>query len=39
MYAVDDSVESLPISEDPILLSLHFTQPKKQVFSAGGASI
>ncbi len=39
VYAVDDAVESLPISEDPILMSLHFTTPKKQVFAADGPSI
>lgn len=31
MYQVDNSVESLPISEDPVLLSVHFSIPTRQV--------
>jgi len=31
VYQVEDSVESLPISQDPVLLSLHFSPPTRQV--------
>ena len=34
---VDDSVESLPISEDNLLLSLHFSPPTKQVLFTGNS--
>ena len=39
VYQVDDSVESLPISEDPILLSIHFTQPAQTVDYVGSPGV
>lgn len=39
VYQVDDSVESLPISEDPILMSLHFTPPSQQVLYSTGVGM
>ena len=34
----DDSVEALPISEDNLMLSIHFSPPTKQVLFTGNSS-
>ena len=36
---VDDSTESLPIAQDPVTMSLHFTPPTQQVFLQGGSGM
>mmetsp|Transcript_5677 Transcript_5677/g.7607 ORF Transcript_5677/g.7607 Transcript_5677/m.7607 type:complete len:103 (-) Transcript_5677:144-452(-) len=36
---VSDSVESLPVAQDPVTLSLHVTPPAKQVLLAGSDGV
>jgi L-2-hydroxyglutarate oxidase LhgO len=35
MHQIDDAVESLPICEEPAILSVHFTSPKAAVVYNG----
>lgn len=39
VYQLEDSIESLPISEDPILMSIHFSPPSQQVSFEGGSGV
>ena len=35
MHKITDSVEALPICEEPTLISIHFTEPKQEVIFSG----
>jgi len=36
---LEDSVESLPIAQEPVLMSLHVTPPAQQVLFAGSSGM